>query len=115
MRSARSRKSRIPEIASISVTTATTVNAEIYKSLKPGGVFLVVDHVAKAGSGLAVADSLHRIDPALLRQEVETAGFRFEGESQLLDLPSDPLTANVFDPAIRGKTDQFVMKFRKPG
>lgn len=95
-------------------TTATTVNAEIYKSLKPGGVFLVVDHVAKAGSGLAAADSLHRIDPALLRQEVEAAGFRFEGESQLLDLPSDPLTANVFDPAIRGKTDQFVMKFRKP-
>ena len=95
-------------------TTATTVNAEIYKSLKPGGVYLVVDHAAKAGSGLAAADSLHRIDPALLRQEVEAAGFRFDGESQLLDLPSDPMTANVFDPAVRGKTDQFVMKFRKP-
>lgn len=94
--------------------TAGKVNAEIFRSLKPGGVFLVADHVAREGSGLAAADSLHRIDPAIVRREVEAAGFRFEGESQLLDAPADPLTANVFDPAIRGRTDQFVLKFRKP-
>ena len=49
-----------------------------------------------------------------MKQEVEAAGFKLEAESQLLDMPSDPRTANVFDPAIRGKTDQFILKFRKP-
>lgn len=95
-------------------TTAAKVNAEIFKSLKPGGVFLIVDHEGATGAGLAIADSLHRIDKADVRKEVEAAGFKFESESQLLDLPSDPRTTNVFDPAIRGKTDQFVLKFRKP-
>lgn len=94
--------------------TAAKVNAEIFKSLKPGGVFLVVDHEAAAGAGLGVADSLHRIDKADVRKEVEAAGFKFESESQLLDAPADPKTVNVFDPGIRGKTDQFVLKFRKP-
>lgn len=94
--------------------TAAKVNAEIFKSLKPGGVFLIVDHEGAAGAGLGVADSLHRIDKADVKREVEAAGFKLESESQLLDLPSDPRTANVFDPSIRGKTDQFVLKFRKP-
>lgn len=94
--------------------TAGKVNAEIFKSLKPGGVFLVVDHEAAAGSGTTAADTLHRIDIAAVKAEVQAAGFKLESESQLLDLPSDPRTASVFDPAIRGKTDQFVLKFRKP-
>lgn len=94
--------------------TAAKVNAEVFASLKPGGLFLVVDHEAADGAPLDVADSLHRIDKAKLRKEIEAAGFVFEGESQLLDNPADPHTANVFDPAIRGKTDQFVMSFRKP-
>jgi predicted methyltransferase len=94
--------------------TAAKVNAEVFKSLKPGGVYLIVDHEAKAGTGIADADTLHRIDIAAVKQEVEAAGFKLEAESQLLDMPSDPRTANVFDPAIRGKTDQFILKFRKP-
>lgn len=94
--------------------TAAKVNAELFKSLKPGGVLLIVDHEGLPGAGLGIADSLHRIDKADARKEVEAAGFKFESESQLLDLPSDPKTQSVFDPAIRGKTDQFVMKFRKP-
>jgi len=94
--------------------TAGKVNAEIFASLKPGGLFLVVDHEAADGAGLEVADSLHRIAKATLKAEVEAAGFVFEGESQLLDNPDDPHTVNVFDPEIRGKTDQFVMSFRKP-
>ncbi|MBJ7413695.1 MAG: class I SAM-dependent methyltransferase [Phenylobacterium sp.] len=94
--------------------TAAKVNAEVFKSLKPGGVYLVVDHVAVAGSGLEPAMKVHRIDPAIVKQEVEAAGFKLESESPLLKDPSDPHTASVFDPAIRGKTDQFVMKFRKP-
>ena len=94
--------------------TAATVNAEVFKSLKPGGIYLVVDHVAAAGSGLEAAMSIHRIDPAIVRKEVEAAGFKLDSESPLLRDASDPLTANVFSPAIRGKTDQFIMKFRKP-
>ena len=94
--------------------TAAKVNAEVFKALKPGGVYLVVDHVAAAGAGLEAADKVHRIEPSIVKQEVEAAGFKLEAESPLLKTADDPHTTNVFDPAIRGKTDQFVMKFRKP-
>lgn len=94
--------------------SAGKVNAEVYKSLKPGGLYVIVDHVAAPGSGLEAADKVHRIEPSIVRQEVEAAGFKFEGESPLLRASADPHTASVFDPSIRGKTDQFVMKFRKP-
>ena len=94
--------------------TAKKVNAEIFKSLKPGGIYLVIDHTALAGSGLEAADKIHRIDPAIVRQEVEAAGFKLESESAMLAETTDPKTGNVFAPAIRGKTDQFIMKFRKP-
>ncbi|TCS16696.1 putative methyltransferase [Caulobacter sp. BK020] len=94
--------------------TAAKVNAEVFKSLKPGGVFLVVDHYAADGSGLAAPDALHRIDIAAVKSEVQAAGFTLAAESPLLRNPADPRTASVFDPAIRGKTDQFVLKFVKP-
>lgn len=93
---------------------AGQVNAEVFKSLKPGGLYVIVDHVAAPGAGLEAAMKVHRIEPSIVRQEVEAAGFKFEGESQLLRASADPHTASVFDPGIRGKTDQFVMKFRKP-
>ena len=96
------------------VDTAAKANAEIFKSLKPGGVFLVVDHAAVAGSGVTAASSLHRIDIAAVKSEVEAAGFKLEGESKLLANSADPHTDSVFNPAIRGKTDQFILKFRKP-
>ena len=94
--------------------TVAKINAEIFKSLKPGGVFLVVDHAAAAGSGTTASDSLHRIDIAAVKQEVEAAGFKLAAESPLLRNPADPHTLIVFDPAIRGKTDQFILKFVKP-
>jgi predicted methyltransferase len=94
--------------------TAASVNAQVFKALKPGGVYLVVDHAAAPGSPVTVADTLHRIDPAIVKQEVEAAGFKFVGESPVLRNASDPHTALVFDPSIRGKTDQFVYKFSKP-
>jgi predicted methyltransferase len=87
----------------------------VYRSLKPGGVFLVVDHVAEAGSGLRDTDTLHRIDPAIVKQEVQSVGFKFAGELSVLRNPADDHKLKVFDPAIRGHTDQFVYKFRKPG
>ncbi len=93
---------------------AAGIGKKLYDSLKPGGVLLVIDHVANTDPGFAVPDKLHRIDPAAARAELEGVGFKFEGELPLLRNPADPHTANVFDPAIRGKTDQFIYKFRKP-
>lgn len=86
----------------------------VYDTLKPGGVFVVIDHVAPAGSGLADTDTLHRIDPAVVKKEVEAAGFVFDGESDALRNPADPHTVKVFDKSIRGHTDQFIYRFRKP-
>lgn len=92
--------------------TAAKMNAEIFRALKHGGTYVVVDHVGPAGAD--TPDKLHRIDAAQVKKEVEAAGFTFVAESDLLRNPADPHAANVFDPAIRGKTDQFAFKFRKP-
>jgi predicted methyltransferase len=95
--------------------TADTVNREIFKALKPGGIYLVVDHAAAAGSPLTVADTQHRIDEAIVKTEVEAAGFKLvTADDKLLGNPADPHDKGVFDPSIRGHTDQFVLKFRKP-
>jgi predicted methyltransferase len=87
----------------------------LYGALKPGGLLVIEDHSALAGSDLTVPDALHRIDENIVKKEVEAAGFVFEGESDALRNPADPRTANVFTPAIRGHTDQFLLRFRKPG
>ena len=91
-----------------------TFNKQIFDALKPGGLFVVVDHVAPAGSGFASTNTTHRIDPAAVKQEVEAAGFIFDGESNALRNPDDPHDKLVFDPSIRGHTDQFIYRFRKP-
>jgi predicted methyltransferase len=93
---------------------AAVVAKKLYDSLKPGGVLLVVDHIANADPEFKAPDTLHRIDPAAARKEIESAGFVFEGESSMLRSSIDPRTANVFDPSIRGRTDQFVHRYRKP-
>ena len=94
--------------------TAARVNAEVFEALRPGGAYVVIDHYAADGSGWGPADSLHRADRAALIAEVEAAGFVLEAESDLLRNPDDPRTANVFDESIRGRTDQFVLRFVKP-
>ena len=86
----------------------------VFDALKPGGVFVVLDHVAATGTPLDPTDKFHRIDPAIVKKQVEAAGFKFEGESKVLANPADDHTKTVFDPAIRGHTDQFIYKFRKP-
>jgi predicted methyltransferase len=90
------------------------VNKIIFDSIKPGGVFIVLDHATKPGTPIDPDDKLHRIDPAAVRERLEAAGFKYVGESNVLRNPNDDHTKNVFDPAIRGKTDQFILKFRRP-
>lgn len=87
---------------------------QVYDALKPGGLFVVIDHVAPAGSGIADTNTLHRIDPAVVKREVEAAGFVLDGQSNALRNPDDPHTVKVFDKSIRGHTDQFIYRFRKP-
>jgi predicted methyltransferase len=86
----------------------------VFNALRPGGVFVVLDHAAEAGSGVRDTNTLHRIDPAAVKREVTAVGFTFAGESDVLRNPADPHTKLVFDPSIRGHTDQFIYKFRKP-
>ncbi len=90
------------------------VNKAIYNALKPGGLYIVLDHSAENGSGVRDTDTLHRIDEAVVKKEVGAAGFKLVGESNVLRNPKDTRTVKVFDPSIRGHTDQFVLKFRKP-
>jgi predicted methyltransferase len=91
-----------------------TLNRQVYAALKPGGTWVIVDHVAEAGSGMRDTDTLHRIDPAIVRKQVEAAGFVYVGESKVLRNPKDAHKVKVFDPSIRRYTDQFAYKFRKP-
>jgi predicted methyltransferase len=90
-----------------------TLNRAVYRLLKPGGVYMVIDHATKPGRGMADTEKLHRIDPATVRKQVEAAGFRFAGESRVLENPADPLDIPVFDKSIRGRTSQFAYKFVK--
>ncbi|MEJ0100190.1 MAG: methyltransferase [Pseudomonadota bacterium] len=90
------------------------LNAKVFKSLKPGGVFFVVDHNARPGSGRDDTKALHRIDPAVVKQEITAAGFELVTESKLLANPADDHTWMVFTKDKRGTTDQTVWKFRKP-
>lgn len=96
-------------------TDPAVLNKAVFAALKPGGTYLIVDHVAQAGSGLRDTDTLHRIDPATVKSQVTAAGFEFVGESKLLVNPADDHSKKVFDKSIQGHTDQFIYKFRKPG
>ncbi|MFN3353388.1 MAG: hypothetical protein ACK4Z5_07255 [Brevundimonas sp.] len=96
-------------------TDVAEMNRRVFEALKPGGLYVVIDHEAAEGAGKDVVQTLHRIEGAYLRQEIEAAGFVFDGQSDAVRNPEDDHTINVFDPAIRGRTDQFVYRFRKPG
>jgi predicted methyltransferase len=86
----------------------------LFDALRPGGTLLVIDHVATAGSRLRDTETLHRIDPEVIVRTAEAAGFRLEAHNDLLRNPRDAHTLRVFDPAVRGHTDQAILKFRKP-
>jgi len=93
----------------------SAVLANLYTGMKPGGVVAVIDHAGVPGDTRAVVEKTHRIDPATVRADFIKAGFVLDGESDMFVNPDDDLEKNVFDPAVRGKTSRFVMRFRKPG
>jgi len=93
---------------------AQALDAEAFRILRPGGTYLIVDHEAAPGAGATQTSTLHRIEDVVVRREVQAAGFVLAGESNLLRHPADNHTAKVQETGIRGKTDQFILKFRKP-
>ena len=94
--------------------TAAAFNRAVYERLKPGGFYVIVDHAAAPGSGASDTQSLHRIDPASVREEVEAAGFVLDEESAMLANKDDPHATKVFDPSIKGQTDRFAYRFVRP-
>jgi predicted methyltransferase len=94
--------------------TAAEFNRAVYERLKSGGYYVIVDHATAAGAGMSDAQSLHRIDPASVREEVEAAGFVLDAESTVLANKDDPHSSKVFDPSIKGETDRFAYRFVKP-
>lgn len=92
---------------------AGPVNKAIFNALKPGGVYLIVDHSAKAGAGDETI-ALHRIDEAVVKQQVQAAGFVLEAEGQFLRNPADSRTGQIMERGLNRATDQFVLRFRKP-
>jgi predicted methyltransferase len=87
----------------------------VYAAMKPGGVIGVIDHVASPSYDTrATVEKFHRIDPEVVKADFKRAGFQFVGSSDILRNPADDHNVMVFDPKIRGKTDRFVFKFKKP-
>lgn len=86
----------------------------LYGIIKPGGILGIVDHAAEPGVSVTVANTLHRIDPGIIRSDLISAGFDFIGETDILRNPSDDRSKPMSDPSIRGQTDRVVMKFQKP-
>lgn len=98
----------------IPALNVTSLNEAIFKALKPGGIYFIVDHAAEAHSGTRDTNTLHRIDEETVKQEVTAAGFKLVGESKILRNKDDPHTGKVFEGPIQGHTDQFILKFEKP-
>ena len=94
--------------------TAADFNRAVYERLKPGGFYVIVDHAAVGGTGTRDTQSLHRIEPASVRKEVEAAGFVLDAEGAMLANKDDPHSIKVFDPSIKGETDRFAYRFVKP-
>ena len=93
---------------------ATLLNAAAFKALKPGGYYFIVDHQTAPGIGVTQTATLHRIEDVVVKREVMAAGFVLDGESSLLHHAADDHTLKVVESGLRGKTDQFILRFRKP-
>ena len=101
----------VPKYANVDMAA---FNKAVFDALKPGGTYLIEDHAAAAGAGATLSPTLHRIEKATVIQEVTAAGFKLVGESDVVANATDDHSKVIFDPQVRGKTDQFILKFRKP-
>jgi predicted methyltransferase len=101
-------------IAKYGAVDMAAFNRHVFDSLKPGGTYFILDHEANAGVTPSEIAILHRIDKARVIAEVTDAGFKLADEGKFLNRPGDDHTRTVFDPAIRGHTDQYALKFVKP-
>jgi predicted methyltransferase len=89
-------------------------NKAVFESLKPGGIYIVIDHAAAKDAGFSATSTLHRSEPDAVKTEVMAAGFEFVGSSDVIANPADDHTAKVFEQGLHDKTDRYVLKFRKP-
>ena len=89
-----------------------SMNRELFRALKPGGIYLIADHSGRAGTAFSEWNTLHRVEEAALRREVEAAGFRLVDTADFLRNPADPRDKMVFRPD--QPNDEFVLKFVKP-
>ncbi|MEO8926505.1 MAG: methyltransferase [Caulobacteraceae bacterium] len=103
------------KIAKYGAVDTAAFNRGVFEALKPGGVYFILDHQANPGTTLQEIAVLHRIEKAQVIREVTAAGFTLVAEGKFLNRPGDDHTRTIFDPAIRGKTDQYALKFVKPG
>jgi predicted methyltransferase len=87
-------------------------NRAIFQALKPGGIFVIADHSGRSGTGISESGTLHRIEEAFVKQEVEAAGFRLSAEGNFMRNPADPRDRNTPEPPM--PKDEFVLKFVKP-
>jgi predicted methyltransferase len=101
-------------IAKYGAVDMAAFNRHVFQSLKRGGVYFIVDHEANSGVTDSQIAVLHRIDKARVIAEVTDAGFKLAGEAKFLERPSDDHSKTIFDPAIRGHTDQYALKFVRP-
>jgi predicted methyltransferase len=91
-----------------------TFNKAVFASLKPGGIYIVIDHATEKGAGFTATSTLHRSDPDAVKTEVMAAGFEFAGSSDVIASPADDHKAKVFEQGLHDKTDRYLLKFRKP-
>lgn len=90
------------------------LNRRVLASLKPGGVYGIIDHQAEPGTGTSVIESLHRIEESVIVDEITAAGFQLAERGDFLGNPDDDRSVRIFDPSVRGRTDRFVLRFEKP-
>ncbi len=102
------------KVAEFGQVDTAAFNRAVFVALKPGGIFFVLDHEAPPGTDLATIAKLHRIEKAQVIREVTAAGFRLEAEGTFLRRPADDHRLPIFDPKIKGHTDQYALRFVKP-
>ena len=102
------------KIAKYGVVDTVAFDRGVFNALKPGGVFMIIDHEAPPGTDIVGIEKLHRIEKAQVIREVTSVGFKLVKEGTFLSRSTDDHTLPIFDPKVRGQTDQYVLKFVKP-